>query len=97
MKKLTLPLDPATAARLEAVGPLLEPLFSVEEPEVSRDARSLYRRLAPQITTSQRLLSSVNRLGDSLLASLDRLAPKHDGPRRALAAAWAEVERSIEG
>jgi hypothetical protein len=80
---------------LEALGRAVEPLFHADEPEVSRDARSLYRRLLPDVTTNQRLLGAVPRLVLSLLSSLDRLSPKHELHRQAVASIWDVVERSL--
>jgi hypothetical protein len=96
MRSLRLPLNPATLTALEALGRAVEPLFHFDEPEVSRDARSLYRRLMPDVTTNQRLLSAVPRLVSSLLSSLERLSPKHDLHRQAVASLWDVVERSLD-
>ena len=94
--KIPLPLMPATEAKLRELGRAVEPLFQVDEAEISRDAKGLYRRLQPEVTTNRRLLNAVPRLVASLLASLDWVAPGHDAHRKAIAAVWAEVERSLE-
>jgi hypothetical protein len=96
MKSLKLPLKAATETALGELGRAVEPLFHVEESDVCRDARSLYRRLLPEVTKSQRLLSAVPRLVLSLLSSLERLAPKHGVHRQTIAAIWVEVERTSE-
>jgi len=96
MKCLKLPLKSATETALGELGRAVAPLSQAEGPDVCRDARSLYRRLVPEVTKSQRLLSAVPRLVLSLLSSLERLAPKHGVHRRTIAAIWVEVERTLE-
>lgn len=85
------PLTPAAEEALREIGRAVEPLFHAEEPGVCRDAKSLFRRVAPNVTTNQQLLNAVPRLVQSLLESLNRLGPKYEIPRGAIATAWAEV------
>jgi hypothetical protein len=96
MKTLKLPLNPTTESLLGELGRAVEPLFPVDEPQVSREAMSLYRRLQPGVTTNQRLLNAVPRLASSLLSSLEWAAPKHDTHRQDIERIWAEVQRSLE-
>ncbi len=88
-----LPLNPATEAMLKDLGRAVEPLFHADEPAISRDARSVFRRLLPEVTRSPHLLEAVPELVSSLLFSLDHLAPKYDLQRRPIAAAWKEIEK----
>jgi hypothetical protein len=81
-------------APLKDLGNAVVALFPAEEPEVGRDARCLFRRLVPDVTTSPQLLDGVPQFVESLLDSLDRLEPKYSSERRAIAAAWVEVEGS---
>ncbi len=93
-KKLTLlPLNPAMEAVLKDLGRAVEPMFQADEPEVSRAARSVFRRLLPDVTKTPQLLGEVPRFVASLLYSLDHLSPKYDVQRKPIAAAWKEVER----
>jgi hypothetical protein len=96
MRNLRLPLKPATETALGELGRAVELLFSVDEPDVARDARSLYRRLQPDVTKNQRLLSAVPRLVRSLLSSLDLLAPKHGVHRQTITMIWAAVEKTLD-
>ena len=84
--------DPAAIVALGNVGRAVEPLFLADEPEVCRDAKSLFMRLVPDVTKNPQLLDEVPKLIASLLESLDRLAPRHAAHRRAIAAAWAAFE-----
>lgn len=79
---------------LKDLGNAVVTLFPADEPQLGRDARCLYRRLVPDVTTSPQLLDGVPLFVASLLDSLDRLAPKYSSERRAIAAAWTEVEGS---
>lgn len=93
-KELTLlPLSPAMEAVLKDLGQAVEPLFHADEPGVSRDARSVFRRLLPDVTKTPHLLGEVPRFVASLLYSLDHLSPKYDLQRKPIVAAWKEVER----
>jgi hypothetical protein len=94
-KTLTLPLKPATENVLEELGRAVEPLFHAAEPHVCRDARSIYRRLLPDVTKNEILLETVPHLVVSLLHSLEILAPKYDLQFRTVETAWAEVERTL--
>ena len=96
MRNLRLPLKPATKTALKELGRAVEPLFHVDEPDVSRDARSIFRRLQPDVTENQRLLSAVPRLVHSLLSSLDLLAPKYGVHRQTITTIWTEVESTLE-
>jgi hypothetical protein len=83
---------PAAVSALENVGRVVEPLFHADEPEVCRDAKSLFMRLVPDVTKDSQLLDEVPKLIESLLASLGRLAPEHAADRIAIAAAWEAFE-----
>jgi len=88
-----LPLNPDKEAVLRDLGRAVEPLFQADEPEVSRDARSVFRRLLPDVTRNPYLLSQVPKFVSSLLYALDHLAPKYDPHRKPILAAWKEVEK----
>jgi hypothetical protein len=84
--------EPGAVIELGNVGRAVEPLFLVEEPEVCRDAKSLFLRLVPDVTKNPQLLDEVPKLIASLLESLDRLAPRYAAHRSAIASAWAAFE-----
>jgi hypothetical protein len=86
------PLTPAAEAALRDIGLAVEPLFCADEPAISRDARSLFRRLVPDVTKNPHLRGAVPKLVASLLDSLDRHGPKYTLEQRAIAGAWREVE-----
>ncbi len=84
--------NPATEDVLRELGQAVQPLFRADEPYVSRDARSLFRRLLPDVTSNPRLLGAVPELVASLLYALDHLSPKYELHRARIVAAWKEVE-----
>ena len=88
------PLAPALDAPLRKLGVAVASLLPAEESDVSRDARSLLRRLVPDVTTNPHLLDGVPKFVTSLLDSLDRLEPKYRSERKAIEAAWIAVEGS---
>ena len=85
------PLKPGMETPLRDLGRAAELLFGADEPGVCKDARSLFRRLVPDVTRNPHLLEEVPRLAVSLLERLDRLAPDYAQERKAMAAAWSEV------
>ena len=88
------PLEPALEAPLRKLGVAVASLLPADEPDVSRDARSLLRRLVPDVTTNPHLLEGVPKFVTSLLDSLARLEPKYRAERTAIAEAWTQVEGS---
>jgi hypothetical protein len=86
--------NPAAEAALKELGRAVQPLFHAEEPSIGRDARSLFRRLLPDVIGTPRLLGAVPGLVASLLYSLDHLAPKYELQRMRIAAAWKEIEKA---
>lgn len=85
-------VNPAMQTPLKDLGNAVVTLFPADEPHLSRDARCLYRRLVPDVTTSPQLLDGVPLFVASLLDSLDRLEPKYGAERTAIAAAWGKIE-----
>jgi hypothetical protein len=88
------PLPPAAETALREIGLAVEPLFRADEPAISRDARSLFRRLVPDVTRNPHLRGAVPKLVTSLLDSLERLGPKYELQKRSIAVAWQQVERA---
>jgi hypothetical protein len=86
------PLEAALEAPLMELGAAVAPLVPANEPDVSRDARSIIRRLVPDPTTNPHLLDGVPKFVTSLLDSLNRLEPKYGAERAAIATAWNKVE-----
>jgi len=91
---LMTPLPPAVETALRDIGLAVEPLFHADEPAISRDARSLFRRLVPDLTRNPALRGAVPKLVASLLDSLDLQGPKYEAQHRAIAEAWLEVEKA---
>jgi hypothetical protein len=83
-------------APLKNLGAAVASLLPADEPDVSRDARCILRRLVPDVTTNPHLLEGVPKFVTSLLDSLARLEPKYRAERTAIAEAWARVEGSAE-